>query len=64
MEDSFSRLLFLDLPSLEIEWDRAEIKANEQSAIASLKVLVEAIETYRKTYTRLPECAQGPGPGS
>ncbi len=29
-------LLFLDLPSLEIEWDRAEIKANEQSAIASL----------------------------
>ncbi len=55
-------LLFLDLPSLEIEWDRAEIKANEQSAIASLKALVEAIETYRKTYTRLPESLKALGP--
>ncbi len=55
-------LLFLDLPSLEIEWDRAEIKSNEQSAIASLKALVEAIETYRKTYTRLPESLKSLGP--
>jgi hypothetical protein len=55
-------LLFLDLPSLEIEWDRAEIKANEQSAIASLKALLEAIETYRKTYTRLPESLKVLGP--
>jgi len=57
-------LLFLDLPSLEIEWDRAEIKANEQSAIASLKALVEAIETYRKTYTRLPESMKVLGPAA
>jgi hypothetical protein len=57
-------LLFLDLPSLEIEWDRAEIKSNEQSAIASLKALVEAIETYRKTYTRLPESLKALGPGA
>ena len=48
-------LLFLDLPSLESEWDRAEMKANEQAVIASMKNLVEAIETYRKTYTRLPD---------
>ena len=57
-------LLFLDLPSLEIEWDRAEIKANEQTAIASLKTLVDAIETYRKTYTRLPESLKALGPAS
>jgi hypothetical protein len=57
-------LLFLDLPSLEIEWDRAEIKTNEQSAIASLKALVEAIEIYRKTYTRLPESLKALGPAS
>ncbi|HUL33303.1 MAG TPA: hypothetical protein VL128_05440 [Candidatus Eisenbacteria bacterium] len=48
-------LLFLDLPSLETEWDRAEIKTTEQAAIADLKTLVKAIETYRKTYTRLPD---------
>ena len=57
-------LLFLDLPSLEIEWDRAEIKSNEQSAIASLKALAEAIETYRKTYTRLPESLKDLGPAA
>ena len=57
-------LLFLDLPSLEIEWDRAEIKANEESAIASLKALVEAVETYRKTYTRLPESLKVLGPAA
>jgi len=55
-------LLFLDLPSLEAEWDRAEIKANEQAAVASLKLLVEAIETYRKTYTRLPDAIKVLGP--
>ena len=57
-------LLFLDLPSLEIEWDRAEMKANEQSAIASLKALVQAIETYRKTFTRLPESLKALGPAA
>jgi hypothetical protein len=57
-------LLFLDLPSLEIEWDRAEIKTNEQSAIASLKALMEAIETYRKTFTRLPESLKALGPAA
>jgi hypothetical protein len=55
-------LLFLDLPSLESEWDRAEMKANEQTAIASLKALVEAIETYRKTYTHLPDSLKSLGP--
>src|SRR5208337_417257 len=43
------------LPSLGEEWDRAEIKNNEQSAIDSMKILADAIETYRKTYTRLPD---------
>jgi hypothetical protein len=57
-------LLFLDLPSLEIEWDRAEIKTNEQSAIIALKAIVEAIETYRKTYTRLPESLKALGPAA
>lgn len=57
-------LLFLDLPSLEAEWDRAEIKANEQAAIAALKQLVEAIENYRKTYTRLPDALKVLGPAA
>ena len=57
-------LLFLDLPSLEAEWDRAEIQANEQAAIASLKQLMLAIEDYRKTYTRLPDALKVLGPAA
>lgn len=48
-------LVLLDLPSLEVEWDTAEISENERAAIAELKALAEAVETYRRTYTRLPE---------
>jgi hypothetical protein len=57
-------LLLLDLPSLEEEWDRAEIQANEKLAIVHLKEIADAVETYRKSYTRLPEtlAVLGPAP--
>jgi hypothetical protein len=48
-------LLLLDLPTLGEEWDKAEIQANEKSAVASMKELAAAIEKYRVTYTHLPQ---------
>jgi hypothetical protein len=48
-------LLLLDLPSLEVEWDQAEISASEQQALQSLNKIAAAIESYRKSYSRLPE---------
>ncbi len=48
-------LLLLDLPSLEIEWDRAEISSSEQQALESLNAVARAIENYRRGYSRLPE---------
>lgn len=48
-------LLLLDLPSLEAEWDREEISTSEQEALESLGALAKAIESYRRTYFRLPE---------
>jgi hypothetical protein len=57
-------LLLLDLPTLGEEWDRAEMKSNEQAALAHVKELAEAIETYRKTYTRLPDGLASLGPAS
>lgn len=48
-------MLFLDLPSLEVEWDQSAIGGNEQQALTDLKVIAAAIETYRTTYSRLPE---------
>ena len=57
-------MLFLDLPSLEVEWDQSTIGGNEQGALSDLKIIATAIETYRKTYSRLPDSlaklAQGP----
>jgi hypothetical protein len=55
-------LLFLDLPSLSEEWDRAEIATNESLAISHLKELAEAIEKYRTTYTRVPDTLSALGP--
>ena len=55
-------LVLLDLPSLELEWDSAEADKNEQAAIESLKDLAEAVETYRRKYTRLPATLSSLGP--
>jgi hypothetical protein len=55
-------LVLLDLPSLELEWDSAEADKNEQTAIESLKDIAEAIEAYRRKFTRLPESLSSLGP--
>jgi hypothetical protein len=55
-------VLLLDLPALELEWDAAEMENNERSAIDSLKKIVDAIESYRHTYTRLPQSLANLGP--
>lgn len=57
-------LLLLDLPTLGEEWDRAEIQANEKSAIASMKELADAIEKYRVAFTRLPDTLAALGPSA
>ncbi|HEY1424983.1 MAG TPA: hypothetical protein VGF20_16135 [Candidatus Acidoferrum sp.] len=48
-------MLFFDLPSLEVEWDQASIGGNERDALAAIKTIAAAIETYRRTYSRLPD---------
>ena len=57
-------MLFLDLPSLEVEWDQSAIGANEHEALANLKLIAAAVETYRKTYSRLPESLSKLGPAA
>jgi hypothetical protein len=55
-------LLLLDLPSLETEWDAAEIGPNEQAALQTLKALAAAVESYRQTYAKLPDSLAALGP--
>jgi hypothetical protein len=55
-------VLLLDLPSLEVEWDAEEAEANEITALGNLRRLADAVETYRRTYFRLPESLGSLGP--
>lgn len=55
-------LLLLDLPALEVEWDAAEMEATERGAVTALKQIAEAIERYRRSYSRLPESLAHLGP--
>lgn len=48
-------LVLLDLSSLAVEWDAAQISDTEKTAIESLKEIAEAVEKYRRTYIRLPD---------
>jgi hypothetical protein len=55
-------LLLLDLPTLAFEWDAAEMGSTEKAAVDELKKIATAIETYRRTYSRLPESLDKLGP--
>ena len=48
-------LVLLDLPALAVEWDAAEMGSTERTAIDGLKKIAEAVEAYRRSYSRLPE---------
>ena len=55
-------LVLLDLPALAFEWDAAEMESTERAAIDAVKKIAEAVETYRRTYARLPESLTKLGP--
>lgn len=55
-------LLLLDLPSLEVEWDAAETDTTEHGAIEALKRVADAVEAFRRKYSRLPESLANLGP--
>src|SRR5579863_9687098 len=55
-------VVLLDLPSLELEWDSAEADKNELAAVESLKDIADAVENFRRKYTRLPASLSSLGP--
>jgi len=57
-------LVLLDLPSLAMEWDAAEMDSTERAAIDALKKIASAVESYRRTYSRLPDSLDRLGPPS
>ena len=57
-------LVLLDLPALAFEWDAAEMETTERGAIEGIKKIADAVETYRRTYARLPEALAKLGPAA
>jgi type II secretory pathway pseudopilin PulG len=59
-------LLLLDIPAMAKQWEQADLDANEDKAIADLRALATALETYRRAYGKLPDSLAplGPAPAS
>ncbi|HEY2646095.1 MAG TPA: hypothetical protein VGI34_03950 [Candidatus Acidoferrales bacterium] len=57
-------LILLDIPSMAKQWEQADMDAREDNAIANLRALAAALETYRRAYGDLPESLAllGPAP--
>jgi type II secretory pathway pseudopilin PulG len=55
-------LVMLDIPQLSKQWAAEDIAAREEAAVARLRGLAEAIETYRRAYGKLPDSLAELGP--
>jgi type II secretory pathway pseudopilin PulG len=57
-------LMLLDIPAMAKQWEQADLDAQEDNAIANLRAIATALDTYRRAYGNLPDdLAQlGPGP--
>ena len=55
-------LLLVNIPELAKQWEAAELEAREAAAMASLRRLAVALETYRRAFGSLPERLEQLGP--
>ncbi len=59
-------LMLLDVPAMAKHWEQSDLEAREDTAIADLRAVATALETYRRAYGKLPDAltALGPAPPS
>jgi hypothetical protein len=57
-------LMMLDVPAMAKQWEQADLDASEDAAIADLRSVASALDTYRRAYGKLPDSltALGPAP--
>jgi hypothetical protein len=55
-------LVLLDVPQLSKEWVRQDLAAHEDTTVATLRSLAEAIQTYHNAFGKLPESLAQLGP--
>jgi type II secretory pathway pseudopilin PulG len=59
-------LILLDVPAMAKQWEQADLAASEDAAIADLRSVAAALDTYRRAYGQLPDTLAllGPAPPS
>jgi hypothetical protein len=59
-------LMMLDVPAMAKQWEQADVNAAEDAAIADLRSVAEALESYRRAYGKLPDTLAmlGPAPSA
>jgi hypothetical protein len=57
-------LILLDVPAMAKQWEQADLDASEDAAIADLRSVASALDTYRRAYGELPNTlvVLGPAP--
>jgi hypothetical protein len=55
-------LVLLDIPQLSKQWAEGDLSAREDSAIANLRGIADAIQTYRNAWNKLPDSLAQLGP--
>jgi len=57
-------LIMLDVPAMAKQWEQADLDASEDAAIADLRSVASALDTYRRAYGNLPDtlAVLGPAP--
>jgi len=55
-------LMLLDVPTMAKQWAQADLEASEDAAIADLRSIAIALETYRRAYGKLPDTLEVLGP--
>jgi hypothetical protein len=57
-------LILLDVPAMAKQWEQADLDASEDAAIADLRSVAAALDTYRRAYGELPNslALMGPAP--
>ena len=55
-------LIMLDVPAMAKQWEQADLDAGEDAAIADLRSVALALDTYRRSYGKLPDTLTVLGP--
>jgi hypothetical protein len=55
-------LVLLDVPAMAKQWEQADLEASEDAAIADLRLVATALNTYRNAYGKLPDTLAPLGP--